>query len=309
MALSAPAILACVILWYASSAVSSTSSKVLMTRWLEGVSSGGAPSPAAEQLGPVILVGAEVPLLLCFIQFLGCSLLGNAAMVIVQGDARIQPLPRAAARQLLSVAAWFALGFATLKFTSLYVGVGLAEVYRAGEPLFSLVLMLWLGTGATRTESPWTLALRVASLLPVVGGVAVAAVAWGKGGAAFSWEGLAAACLANVAFAMRSVCAKKVGAALREANVEAPGAVATFSVITGTAAVLVAVMLGALLTARFVIGYGTAHPVLPLAWSSLGREASSEAGFVDRLLTTPAMAVLTDGESDAKPTGRVYQPI
>ena len=174
-----------VMLWFAGSAVSNTSAKVILTRM-------------------------PLPLYLCCVQFAVACLLG-ALYYAVRPQLRRKPESYDAHIALRNLALAYTIGFVFVNAGFVAVNVSLAETLRSAEPVFSVAFAkLWLRDQASEKISNVTLF----SLVPIVLGGAFAS----GGDATFSLSGFIFTGISNASFAMRSIVAKQLKLVFREGD-------------------------------------------------------------------------------------------
>lgn len=160
-----------VALWYASSMLAITTSKLTMQ-------------------------AAKVPLVLCSVQFVSATLISGSTLLLQALPPR---LPRKEGLLLGGVSVTYTLGFFFTNLAFSLAHASFVETVKAGEPI-STVALAYAALG--ELESPAT----YASLLPVVVGVAMA-----SGGEAGGGLGAFAATVgSNFGFSGRAVLAKQL---------------------------------------------------------------------------------------------------
>uniref|UniRef100_A0A7S4UZ91 Sugar phosphate transporter domain-containing protein n=1 Tax=Alexandrium monilatum TaxID=311494 RepID=A0A7S4UZ91_9DINO len=160
-----------VVLWYTSSMLAITTSKLTME-------------------------AAKVPLMLCSAQFLSAALISGGTLAL-QG---LRPgLPGGEAKVLAGIAVTYTLGFFFTNLAFSLAHASFVETVKSGEPISTVVLAYAL-LGELEASATY------ASLLPVVVGVGMAS----SGEAGGSFAAFAATVGSNFGFSARAVFAKQL---------------------------------------------------------------------------------------------------
>jgi len=168
-------LLACVGLWYSSSAIANTSSRKLLTQ-------------------------TPLPVVLTLSQFCCASTLGFVSLRVLKLKP-LKPLPPAAEVVFKRLTVVYTIGFLFVNAGYVMVNVSLAETLRSAEPLVTVLLALTF-----LKESEPVSRLELLSMAPIVVGGALSSF----GDSSFSLLGLFFVCVSNLSFSLRSMYTKQL---------------------------------------------------------------------------------------------------